>query len=158
MIWDLLVRDYKKNPIGNPPSYQEGFDLVMQELARRKEVKGMSEDYKIGDLVRLKSGGPVMTVAMVLPPQGKVTKAVEGEDLERVQCRWFTYEGEIRTVWFNQEILERVNEAAKPLWPRNRAFIGAEPESVEKESPDQPAYGSVVMGDPSEWRKSPHGN
>ena len=41
----------------------------------------MSQEFKVGDIVQLKSGGPKMTVNEVLE--------THGEDKQDVRCAWF---------------------------------------------------------------------
>jgi uncharacterized protein YodC (DUF2158 family) len=54
---------------------------------------------KIGWTVRLKSGGPVMTVTKV--------------DREEVECSWF-HDGELRQGKFNREALKDASPEASP--------------------------------------------
>lgn len=50
-------------------------------------------NFKIGDVVQLKSGGPTMTVS-------------ETNDAGMAVCTWFDSEHELKEHAFNQEILE----------------------------------------------------
>ena len=54
-------------------------------------------ELKRGDVVRLKSGGPIMTV-------GKVSS--DGE----VICAWFNHAEDVKREVFHQDLLEGVNE------------------------------------------------
>jgi uncharacterized protein YodC (DUF2158 family) len=61
----------------------------------------MSEKkFNEGDLVKLKSGGPVMTVDhYYLEPLG-------GESSSRVFCKWFDDKNNPQTGWFDEGALE----------------------------------------------------
>ncbi len=48
--------------------------------------------FKVGEIVRLKSGGPDMTIA--------------DRDIGLVHCRWFDSGNEARDAWFETETLE----------------------------------------------------
>ncbi len=68
--------------------------------------------FKVGDVVKLKSGGPEMTVSE--PPRQVIVagKPVGGLKPGEVFCKWFK-EGEEdkpKRAFFNQEELERCNE------------------------------------------------
>lgn len=52
--------------------------------------------FYVGDKVRLKSGGPVMTVALVL------------SDYQTVRCHWFDQSGQLRKGQFETKELEKV--------------------------------------------------
>jgi|AntAceMinimDraft_17_1070374.scaffolds.fasta_scaffold38678_1 uncharacterized protein YodC (DUF2158 family) len=52
--------------------------------------------FYVGDKVRLKSGGPVMTVALVL------------SDYQTVRCHWFDQSGQLRNGLFETKELEKV--------------------------------------------------
>jgi len=66
----------------------------------------MSE-LKVGDVVRLKSGGPKMTVEDVKPnPAGII-------------CTWFG-EAEITSSYFQPQTLEKVQESKKKKTPARR--------------------------------------
>ncbi|MBX3267048.1 MAG: DUF2158 domain-containing protein [Acidobacteria bacterium] len=51
--------------------------------------------WKIGEIVRLKSGGPKMTV-----------KDIVDDDLGTVECEWFSKDGEIRSAIFKADTLK----------------------------------------------------
>jgi uncharacterized protein YodC (DUF2158 family) len=53
----------------------------------------MEQDYQIGDVVELKSGGPDMTVTEV---RGAF-----------VSCKWFDYEQHLQSDYFKQTVLRR---------------------------------------------------
>lgn len=53
--------------------------------------------YKIGDVVRLKSGGPAMTVVALSPK----------EDKSRVCCGWIGDDGAFHDNWFHVDCLTR---------------------------------------------------
>lgn len=57
-------------------------------------------DFKIGDVVRLKSGGPKMTV-----------DSLKGKDT--VQCRWFE-DKQVRSAEFSSESLKKVEGDGGP--------------------------------------------
>lgn len=60
-------------------------------------------ELKIGEVVRLKSGGSDMTV------REYPFKTIDGrEHFEKVDCEWFTENGEIKHRTFNIEELETV--------------------------------------------------
>ena len=60
-----------------------------------------NSDFKAGDLVRLKSGGPIMTL---------VELGIEQEDKEdRCGCGWF-YNNEYEVKYIQVAALEKVNE------------------------------------------------
>jgi uncharacterized protein YodC (DUF2158 family) len=54
------------------------------------------EDFNVGEMVRLKSGGPNMTV--------------DGDSGSRIICAWFDHAGEFHRLDFDQEALEKVEE------------------------------------------------
>ncbi|MEO6301754.1 MAG: DUF2158 domain-containing protein [Bacteroidia bacterium] len=56
-----------------------------------------NEHFKLGDLVKLKSGGPVMTVKYIR----------DGQDNECV-CVWFTEKKEVISKHFNQATLMKI--------------------------------------------------
>ena len=60
-------------------------------------------DFKIGDVVWLKSGGPKMTVSMVISddPKHYVYKAGNGYENGDVACEWFDG-NEKKTAWFKK--------------------------------------------------------
>jgi uncharacterized protein YodC (DUF2158 family) len=50
-------------------------------------------EFKVGDVVMLKSGGPLMTVS--------------GRDINLVQCMWFAEDGTLQDdFWFGPKVLE----------------------------------------------------
>lgn len=59
----------------------------------------MSAKFAVGEVVRLKSGGPEMTVCNVL----------EDIDDDRVRCQWFAG-NKLQDGWFNPESLVKVGE------------------------------------------------
>lgn len=59
-------------------------------------MKGMNM-FKTGDLVKLKSGGPIMTV-----------RITDREGLA-VRCDWFGNTDDYKTAWFESESLELMN-------------------------------------------------
>ena len=65
--------------------------------------------FKVGDVVKLKSGGPEMTVSE--PGRRVMARGVqvEGREPVKVFCKWFE-KGEPRTAFFSQEELELCNE------------------------------------------------
>jgi len=58
----------------------------------------MSESFKPGDIVRLKSGGPAMTVTRLGP-----TGVENG-----VTCQWFNDKSKLKTGAFSQDALKAV--------------------------------------------------
>ena len=61
--------------------------------------------FELGDTVRLKSGGPVMTVSR----PGRVTvggEEIGGSEPGKVFCRWFSKEGKPGGRFFDQEALK----------------------------------------------------
>ncbi len=67
----------------------------------------MQQKFQSGDLVKLKSGGPSMTVESYHSPMGVVT--------EQVYCSWFV-NGEKRKEIFHEDAVEKVTDL--PLRPR----------------------------------------
>lgn len=61
----------------------------------------MKKEFKIGDLVVLNSGGPVMTI---ISPD---------EQFSRVKCAWFTREGELRESHFKEETIRKTRNESK---------------------------------------------
>ena len=63
--------------------------------------------FEVGDVVKLKSGGPKMTVSK--PDRGFLVRGVnvegEGQESTKVFCKWFE-KGEVKRASFNQEDLE----------------------------------------------------
>lgn len=57
-------------------------------------------NFKIGDVVQLKSGGPAMTVS-------------ETNDAGMVLCTWFNSQNELQKQAFTQEILKAQKKVAK---------------------------------------------
>jgi uncharacterized protein YodC (DUF2158 family) len=85
----------------------------------------------MGDIVRLKSGGPLMTVDRINPPRPPSWLDKKG-DYETVGCIWFTQiertftdedDDKIRTVcsndvefrWFRPEVLKKEESCAFPV-------------------------------------------
>ncbi|CNH83635.1 Uncharacterized small protein [Yersinia frederiksenii] len=62
-------------------------------------------DPKIGDLVNLKSGGPVMTIKNVIPTYAS----------SRIVCTWFTKDGQLIEGEFRAEIIERLDHQSNPV-------------------------------------------
>lgn len=59
----------------------------------------MTDDkFKVGDVVILKSGGPLLTVAELTETDGNAV----------IGCGWFTREGEIRSAEFAPALLKLV--------------------------------------------------
>ncbi len=71
----------KKPPEGGSPWFRFAFWLLaLRALAHGLLREGtMAEQFKVGDTVRLKSGGPTMTITAVGDDNGKI----------RVWCSWF---------------------------------------------------------------------
>lgn len=61
--------------------------------------------FKPGDIVRLRSGGPTMTVEQV---------GIDMLSRERVWVNWFTSDGELKHATFPQEALEYCEGETKP--------------------------------------------
>ena len=60
-------------------------------------------EFKIGDVVRLKSGGPDMTV------EKYPHETIDGvQCFDKVDCRWFNEETHLKHATFNVEILEKL--------------------------------------------------
>ncbi|WP_374527784.1 YodC family protein [Acinetobacter sp.] len=57
-------------------------------------------NYKIGDVVQLKSGGPTMTVS-------------ETNDAGMVLCTWFDAHSELQEQAFNQELIKPYKKATQ---------------------------------------------
>ncbi|WP_398482298.1 YodC family protein [Tardiphaga sp.] len=58
-------------------------------------------DFKEGDMVRVKSGGPTMTVNYIRPDEGR-----------EIQCVWFNHENTVWTVKyevFNPNVLKKLD-------------------------------------------------
>lgn len=63
----------------------------------------MASPNKIGQVVQLKSGGPLMTVNEALDSSG-----------EKYRCRWFTKEGIVQAGDFASDALVVVPKESKP--------------------------------------------
>lgn len=50
-------------------------------------------NFKVGDVVKLKSGGPQMTVS-------------ETNDAEMLECTWFDSSNELKTAFFKAEVVK----------------------------------------------------
>lgn len=64
--------------------------------------------FKAGDLVRLKSDGPVMTVKAVPSDDDKALAELAGKSPHQVLCSWFSGT-KAQTEWFAVEQLEAVD-------------------------------------------------
>lgn len=64
------------------------------------------EEIRVGDTVRLKSGGPLMTVAFIGVSPG-------GNRVKKARCYWFV-EGDLREESFEIEALVKSSEAPNP--------------------------------------------
>ena len=63
------------------------------------------DDFKAGTLVKLKSGGPIMTV------KGPVYNAAIRADFnDRVECTWFNINNEVKKEIFGLALLVRIEE------------------------------------------------
>lgn len=60
----------------------------------------MPSKYKVGDLVKLKSGSPKMTVEQV----SEVVPGLTG-DQSNIECQWFSGT-KLQSGWFNPQSLE----------------------------------------------------
>ena len=60
----------------------------------------MADKFKVGDLVRLKSGGPIMTVYTI--------------DDDDIHTNWFTDDGKEEWHYFPIATLEKVEKPSKP--------------------------------------------
>ncbi|WP_460116602.1 DUF2158 domain-containing protein [Pseudomonas sp. S2_C03] len=64
-------------------------------------------DFKQGDLVKLKSGGPVMTISYVddveLPPEDRLVP--DQKFSITIFCQWFDDKKNLQTATFNPEVL-----------------------------------------------------
>lgn len=92
MLWNGLTRARKPVDLGLPG--RTSWSAFGRQSPWHGVLTGM-DDFKIGDLVRLKSGGPLMTVNGV-SAYGSIT------------CFWFsrtTYK--VRSCTFNAKALER---------------------------------------------------
>jgi len=65
---------------------------------------------KVGHVVRLKSGGPAMTVLSFMDRTGENVSAVP---TEQVRCAWFTDEGEPKSALF---LVVALNAAREDEW------------------------------------------
>jgi uncharacterized protein YodC (DUF2158 family) len=72
-----------------------GSNLLLKEMAG-KEVRKMSDQFKIGDEVVLKGGGSVMNPVML----------VKSVDEKGVMCTWFNAEKESKEKVFEPELLK----------------------------------------------------
>jgi uncharacterized protein YodC (DUF2158 family) len=61
------------------------------------------EDFQIGDIVRLKSGGPKMTIC-----GSRDSDYISGAPGAPIDCVWFNQEEEMKTASFLQGTLEKV--------------------------------------------------
>ena len=55
----------------------------------------MTEEFEVGDRVRLKSGGPLMTVA-----------SIDETDTHGVWCQWFQDDGKLESDYFKPTTLK----------------------------------------------------
>ena len=60
----------------------------------------MAENIEVGDLVRLKSGGPLMTVA-----------STDEADTHGVWCQWFRDDGTLESNYFKPPFLQPGDDA-----------------------------------------------
>ena len=65
------------------------------------------EDFNVGEVVRLKSGGPSMTV--------------DGDSGSRIICAWFDQDGSFHRYDFDQGALEKVSADTPPGEPATAA-------------------------------------
>lgn len=65
----------------------------------------MAQQFKKGDVVRLKSGGPDMTIEHYKMIVG-ISYSKESDDI--VLCSWFDIKGELQSREFQQEALEKI--------------------------------------------------
>lgn len=63
-------------------------------------------DIKIGTVVRLKGGGPAMTVACFIEDNGEPNPGISKEPTDVVRCLWFTVESELKSLFFRVGLLE----------------------------------------------------
>ena len=61
--------------------------------------------FKVGDVVRLKSGGPKMTVKEV------TTASVSGTEIVNVRCIWF-HDNKVGVEVFQQDVLKEATDDA----------------------------------------------
>jgi uncharacterized protein YodC (DUF2158 family) len=79
---------------------------------RKKTVLDMTKKFKVGDVVRLHSGGPNMTVEGYLKVMGKGT--TEMKETTTVECRYYEG-GTMKKASFEQDMLTLVNEKDESL-------------------------------------------
>jgi uncharacterized protein YodC (DUF2158 family) len=73
---------------------------------------GIRMTFASGDLVRLKSGGPTMTVKSVIAPSDL---PLPGERTDRIiECQWFDRTGKLHYGQFAEAALSRMTEAPAP--------------------------------------------
>ncbi|AQS50573.1 hypothetical protein PAEH1_01600 [Paenalcaligenes hominis] len=65
-------------------------------IKSKKDYIGKKEMFQIGDVVKLNSGGPAMTITQLGLTHG------------RVECAWFDLEGTIHTAFIHAKALQKV--------------------------------------------------
>jgi uncharacterized protein YodC (DUF2158 family) len=61
----------------------------------------MADDFKVGEVVQLKSGGPKMTI-------GKIgSQSMSGKTADEAKCSWFDEKNKIQEEWFQLTSLKR---------------------------------------------------
>jgi uncharacterized protein YodC (DUF2158 family) len=70
---------------------------------KEKTVEGKTMNINVGDVVKLKSGGPKMTVEKIVPNSS-------GDSQNIAQCCWFVRDEEAKTDKFGIQTLKPVPE------------------------------------------------
>lgn len=69
----------------------------------------MANDFKTGDIVQLKSGGPKMVVAKSTTEKTLEIPEIELDPRGSVRCQWFSG-SKLQEGWFDPESLVKVEE------------------------------------------------
>lgn len=63
--------------------------------------------FQEGDVVRLKSGGPNMTVTGIV--QKNDIQSLEGNDTGKISCQWFSNEGMLQEGRFKESLIVKID-------------------------------------------------
>ena len=75
-------------------------------------MAAITAKFQVGDVVRLKSGGPKMTVALNRT-RPNMQNPIEGVFTGIIKCSWFE-QGVLKEAEFNQDMLEVDSKSANP--------------------------------------------
>lgn len=95
---DEPITPVVENALGQPQAPQE-IQVEVPSLNQPAQFPKPFSDFSTGDLVRLKSGGPVMTLGVVIPSHTLNTQ---------VTCKWFV-DGLAAEAWHSLGQLDKLN-------------------------------------------------